>query len=513
MDRKRLLWALMFVLIGVGAGLLIAARFDISSTAQSQQAFRPQAQSSGASLEGMPMEDAVINVADRVGKAVVSITVEQVAKVKGGVRRFNFGRPNNDLPFNENDPFRRFFDEFFGEMPEREFKRMGVGSGVIIDAEGYILTNQHVVDEASKVTVILPDGREFKAEVKGQDSRSDLAVIKINAKNLPFAVLGDSDILKIGQWVVAIGNPFGLAVQNPEPTVTTGVISALHRTLGRTLGRDRNYNDLIQTDAAINPGNSGGPLVNLKGEVVGINVAIFSTSGGYQGIGFAVPVNSAKRVISRLIEGKNIEYGWLGVTVQNLSDDLAQYFGLKEKNGVLVAGVLKNGPAEKAGIKKGDILIRFDNKPVPTVKDLLSIVDKTEVNRKVKIQGVRDKKDLTFEVTIGTRPQDVEKQLQEEQTGTGEPGGVWRGLRVSDIDAPTARRFGIREKEGVVVMDVDSGSAADESDIVPGDVIMEMNRQKVRTKADFDRIAHAARGDVLLGLSRGFVVLKEGSEK
>jgi len=340
MKKNRILFGLA-ILIGLVIGLLIAIRFDISAPVQSQSTETKVNPSTPASLEGFNMEDAIINVANTTGKSVVSVSTEHTTKV-GGTKRYYFGSPFGESPFGEDDFFRRFFNDFFGEMPEREYKQLGLGSGVIIDPEGYILTNEHVIGGADKITVTLSDGRELKGEIKGVDQRSDLAIIKINARNLPVATLGDSSNLKIGQWVVAIGNPFGFALQNSEPTVTAGVISALHRSLGRGLSQDKDYNDLIQTDAAINPGNSGGPLVNLKGEVVGINVAIFSTSGGYQGIGFAIPVNNAKRVISRLIEGKKILYGWLGVTVQDLTDDLIKHFGLPDKNGALVAKVLEN---------------------------------------------------------------------------------------------------------------------------------------------------------------------------
>jgi len=509
MEARRIFRGSTLLFLGLGAGLLLAAQLNFSSLAQSAAA-------SAQSMEEYRIEDSVINVASSTGKAVVSITVEHVSKLAGrpGVRKFSFNSPDNQSPFAENDNFSRFFDDFLGELPEREYKQVGVGSGVIIDPQGYILTNQHVVDEADKLTVVLPDGREFKAEVKGQDPRSDLAIIKINAKNLPVAILGDSDNLKIGQWVVAIGNPFGTAMDNPEPTVTTGVISALHRALGKTLGRGRDYSDLIQTDAAINPGNSGGPLVNLKGEVVGINVAIFSTSGGYQGIGFAVPSNTAKRIVSRLIEGKNIEYGWMGVTVQDLSEDLAGYFGLSDKNGVLVSGVLKEGPAQKAGVKKGDIIKQFDSKAINSVKDLLTLVNKTEVGRKVKVTCLREKKEMVFEVAISSRPQDkdLSQQFGGEAQDQIQP-GVWRGLTVADLDSREAHKFNIRESEGVVVVDVKSNSPADGAGLIPGDVILEMNRQKVKDAEEFAKLAQGVKGDCLIVTARGFLVIKEASEK
>ncbi|MCM8780754.1 MAG: Do family serine endopeptidase [Candidatus Omnitrophica bacterium] len=453
------------------------------------------AQNPTFSAEPSSIEEAVVRVANTTGKAVVSISTEHTTKVRG--RRFYF-----DYPFGEDDFFRKFFEDFFGELPEREYKQIGLGSGVIIDPEGYILTNEHVVAEADKITVTLPDGREFRGELKGKDARSDLAIIKINARNLPVASLGDSDNLKIGQWVVAIGNPFGFALQNPEPTVTVGVISALHRSLGRSLSRQRDYNDLIQTDAAINPGNSGGPLVNLKGEVVGINVAIFSTSGGYQGIGFAIPINSAKRIISRLIEGKKILYGWLGVTVQDLSEDLAGHFGLSDRNGALIAKVMEDSPAQKAGIKEGDIIRKFDNQDINNVRELLNIVGRTEVGRKVKVIVIRDKKEVLLEVEVGQRPQDVEKIVSETSIR-------WRGLEVGPLDSEAAKRYRLEEKRGVVVIDVEPDSSADEAGIIPGDVISEINRRPVNSLSDYQKITQDLKGNALVRTSRGYFLIKE----
>lgn len=485
----------------LGSVLLTGLIFGFPS-AQSQNIAQER-----PALEGVGIEDAVTNVANTTGKAVVSISTEHTTKVKGG-RKFYFNQPFGESPFGDDESFRRFFNDFFGEMPDREYKQMGLGSGVIIDPEGYILTNEHVVGEADKITVTLSDGREFKGEIKGRDVRSDLSIIKINAHNLPVAALGSSDNLKIGQWVVAIGNPFGFALQNPEPTVTAGVISALHRSLGRTLSRDRDYNDLIQTDAAINPGNSGGPLVNLKGEIVGINVAIFSTSGGYQGIGFAIPVNSAKRIISRLIKGEKILYGWLGVTVQDLTEDLAKYFSLPDKNGVLVAKVLENGPAQKAGMKESDCITQLDNKPINNVRELLNLVAKTEVGRKVKVLVIRDKKPLTLEVVIGSRPEDIE----EKELATPSESPNWRGLEVEDLTPQNLQRFRVQEKKGVVIVDVEPNSAADEAHLIPGDVILEINRQAVKNSADYEKITRGLKGNALIRTNRGYFLVKESAQ-
>jgi serine protease Do len=497
MKRKFLLFS-PALLIGLVLGFTITLTSSAFSFAQSQET------SPNPSLEGFKMEDAVINVASTTGKAVVSISTEHTAKIRGGgSKRFYFNNsPSGDSPFGNDPAFGKFFDDFFGGTPDREYKQMGLGSGVIIDPEGYILTNEHVVEEADKITVTLPDGRSFKGEIKGKDARSDLAIIKINSSNLPVAPLGDSDNLKIGQWVVAIGNPFGFAMQNPEPTVTAGVIGALHRALGRTISRERDYNDLIQTDAAINPGNSGGPLVNLKGEVVGINVAIFSTTGGYQGIGFAMPVNNAKRIISKLIEGKKILYGWLGVTVQDLTEDLAKHFELTDKNGALVAGVLEKSPAQKAGIVEGDVIKQFDNTTINNVRELLIIVGKAEVGRKVKIVVMRDKKDLTLEAEIGERPQDLEK------IATSVSSQGWRGLEVEEINSDAARRFRIEEKKGVIIVNVEAGSLADDAGIIAGDVILEIDKQPVKNAADYEKLIKNVKGDCLVRTARGYFIIK-----
>ncbi|MDP2937667.1 MAG: PDZ domain-containing protein, partial [Candidatus Omnitrophota bacterium] len=297
---------------------------------------------------------------------------------------------------------------------------------------------------------------------------------------------------------------FAFAMQNPEPTVTAGVISALHRSLGRTLGRDRDYNDLIQTDAAINPGNSGGPLVNLRGEVVGINVAIFTTSGGYQGVGFAIPINNAKKIIAKLIEGKKIVYGWFGVTVQDLTDELAKYFGLPDKNGALVVSILENSPAQKAGIKESDIIKQFDNKAINNVRELLNAVGIAEVGRKVKVVVIREKKEITLEVEVGERPENLEEKVSAE-----EPSIKWRGLQVGELTPDIANRLGIEEKKGVVVVDIEPNSPADASGIIPGDVIIEINKQGVKNIPDYQRLTKGLKGDALIKTARGYFLVKK----
>lgn len=501
--KKKIIFVGIGLVTGVIIGLVVASKFDFSYYASAIESQAP--------LSTISLENAIEYVANSAGKAVVSISAERTEKVSGpAVRRYYFGSPQGGSPF-EDDFFRRFFEDFFGEMPEREYKQQGLGSGVIIDKEGYILTNEHVIGEADKITVTLPDGREFKAEVKGTDKRSDLAVIKINGHNFPVVPLGDSDSLKIGQWVVAIGNPFGFAIQNPEPTVTAGVVSALHRSLGRNVSRDRDYGDLIQTDAAINPGNSGGPLVNLKGEVVGINVAIFSTSGGYQGIGFAVPSNSAKRIISKLIEGKKIIYGWLGITVQGLDEKLVDYFGLTEKKGVVVAKVLDDSPAKKSGIKEGDIIIKFDNKETNNVNELLRVVGNAEAGKKVRVDLIRDKKPLSFSVEVGLRPENLE-EIDSRRYGYQDkeiPSDYWRGMLIAEITEELARRFRLDDREGVIITEVKPNSSADEAGLVEGDVILEINKTYIDSIVTYKKATKGLKGDILIRAARGFFVVKE----
>ncbi|MDD5729788.1 MAG: Do family serine endopeptidase [Candidatus Omnitrophica bacterium] len=454
----------------------------------------------GATFENIPLEDATIRVAQEVGKAVVSIGTEEVTKIP--TRRFEI--PFGSSPFGNDDEMRKFFRDFFGETPGREYKQMGLGSGVIIDAKGYILTNAHVIDNSDKITVTLADGRQFKGEVKGKDKRADLAIVKINALNLPVADLGDSGNLKIGQWVIAIGNPFGFALRNHEPTVTAGVVSALHRSLGMLPSSEGDYNDLVQTDAAINPGNSGGPLVNLKGEVIGINTAIFSTSGGYQGIGFAIPVNAAKRIIGRLIEGKKIIYGWLGVTVQDINEDLAKQFGLSDTKGALVANVLDNSPAKAGGILTGDVIRAINGHPVNDVRELLQSVEGLEVSRKADITVYRQGKTVELPVQITQRPENAENAV-----AAAAEAGTWRGLKVDDLTPENMQKYQVQEKKGVVVTEVEPGSPADDAGLVAGDVIMEINKAKVNNLSDYQKITAGLKGNVLIRTLRGFLVVKE----
>ncbi|MCM8774054.1 MAG: Do family serine endopeptidase [Candidatus Omnitrophica bacterium] len=442
------------------------------------------------------LESLSIKVANEIGKSVVSIKATVKQKV---IRRFYYNSPQGGI---EEEFFRRFFEDFFGQIPQ-EFGRVSVGSGVIIDRDGYILTNVHVVSDADEVKVVLYDGRELKATVKGIDPRTDLAVIKINAKDITVAKLGDSDKLKIGQFVFALGNPFGISTNyaNAQPTVTFGVISALHRFLPGAEGRD-SLDDLIQTDAAINPGNSGGPLVNLDGEVVGINIAIITRSGGHEGIGFAIPINKAKLVLGKLVKGEKVLYGWLGVNIQDLNQDLRNYFGIKEQEGVIVVRVFKNSPAEKAGLKEGDLILSFDNKKVTDTRELIKLVSITEVNKIVPLKIIRDGKEQNLEIKIGARPDDLSSIETVERT-------FFRGMEVEDLTSFWKNKFNIKGEEGVVIVNIEQDSSAERAGLAVGDVITIIGNRRVRNKEDFERAISNLQGDCLVKTNRGFFVLKE----
>lgn len=448
--------------------------------------------------EGEDITTAIEKVAEKVGPAVVSIKTAM----------FEHAYPYNSR--GELDSFDQFFEEFFGMSPRTEQRRSGLGSGVIIDKQGYILTNEHVVRGAHAITVMLSDGRSFNAELQGIDQRSDLAVIKISAPDLPVAPLGNSDQLKIGQWLIAIGNPFGHMLDDPAPTVTTGVVSALHRALPRNSRRDSDYSDLIQTDAAINPGNSGGPLVNTRGEVIGINVAIFSTSGGYQGIGFAIPVNYAKALIEQVTTGKAFQSGWIGVVVQDIDYRLAQYFGLTSREGVLALKILDQSPAQIAGIKEGDIILTLNGVKVRNSDSLIRYINNSEIGREMKLKLLRDKKEIEIPITIANRPSAEPIKKKSPPLGTTTPANRnWRGLEVQELSETAGSFATIEGRRGVIVSRVVTGSPAQMAGIKEGDIILSINKNPISTVSDYQRVTAGISGSSLLRTSRGYAVIEE----
>ena len=409
---------------------------------------------------------AFVEVAKKVQPAVVNITTEKTVTMRP------WDRYGED--FFKGSPFEDFF-KGFGFSPrekgkEYRHKQKSGGSGVIVDKEGYILTNNHVVEDTDKIKVRLNDGREFTATLKGQDSRTDLAVLNIKAKDLPVATLGDSDKLEVGEWAIAIGSPFGL-----DHTVTVGVISAKGRS-GLGTG---NYEDFIQTDASINPGNSGGPLINIDGEVVGINAMIIQPGTG---IGFAIPINTAKQILNDLIKQGKVVRPWLGISVQDLTPEMAEQFQVKEKEGVLVAQVHQGTGAEKAGLASGDVIKSVDDKAIKNTNELIKEIQKKKVGQKVKLNVARDGKPMTIEITTTTMPDKPEavkeKEIEEKL-----------GARVQELTPQLSARYRISSeiKRGVVVIGIEEGSPADDMGLQEGDVILEINRKKIETTKDFEK--------------------------
>ncbi len=408
---------------------------------------------------GLPSLAGLVNEAK---PSIVNISTTAVIRGPGG--QGPMMGPNNPFKDFFGDDF---FDKFFGNGGRREYKQRSLGSGFVIDKEGYILTNNHVVEKATTIKVKLSDEKEYDAKIIGRDPKTDIALIKIDVKqSLPVAVLGDSEVLQVGDWVVAIGNPFGL-----EHTVTAGIVSAKSRIIGAGP-----YDQFIQTDASINPGNSGGPLLNLKGEVVGINTAIVS---GGQGIGFAIPINVAKDMLSQLKTRGKVARGWLGVVIQKMTPEIAKSFGLKESEGALVADVMDQSPADKAGIKRGDVIISYNGKKIKDNETLPRLVAATEIGAKAKIVLIRDKKQMEVSVVIG--------ELQEEGLRASKKTEIEKdlGLVVQDITAEIAKHLNLKDKKGVIVTDVIPGSPAQEADIRSGDVIREIGRKPVRSVAEF----------------------------
>jgi serine protease Do len=412
------------------------------------------------------------------------VNISTVKVIKGGEEREPM------TPFGPQDPFRDFFDRFFRDQMPREFKQQSLGTGFIIDKDGFILTNNHVVEKTDEIKVRMSDDKEYVAKIIGRDPKTDLALIKIEPDHsLTPLPMGDSDKLEVGEWVIAIGNPFGLG-----NTVTAGIVSAKYRQIG--MG---SYENFIQTDASINPGNSGGPLLNTKGEVIGINTAIFTRSGGSVGIGFAIPINMAKDLLPQLKKGKVVR-GWLGVMIQAITPELQEKLDLKDEKGALVADVTAGGPADKAGIKRGDVIVSFDGRAIEEMKDLPYIVASTPVGKEVTVEVIRKGRMEQVQVKIGELEAEKETPEQVEEKPN-------LGLTVHELTPELAGGYGLSETSGLVVVAVEGNSPAADAGIRPGDLILEIDQVPMKDLDQFNKkISSYKDGDTVL-----FLVKRRGT--
>jgi serine protease Do len=479
---RRVRTSLLIIVLALIVGFIFFGNYR-NFNQDSGAAFIEDKGSHGPSSFHLP--ENIPDLVKMVKPAVVNISTTTIVKYK---------RPNYRSPFGR-DPFEDFFKDFFGRLPRGQ-KRKSLGSGFIVTGDGYILTNNHVVQRADEITVRLHDEKEFKAEVIGTDPKTDIALIKIEAgENLPHVTLGDSAALEVGAWVVAIGNPFGLS-----HTVTTGIVSAKGRVIG-----SGPYDDFIQTDASINPGNSGGPLFNLKGEVVGINTAIVQ---GGQGIGFAIPVNIGRNVFTQLKVTGKVVRGFLGVYIQKITPDMAESIGLKGTDGVIVTQVIEDSPAEKSGLKQGDVITQFEGKKVHDPHELPSLVASTAPGKRANLTVVRDGKKKKLTVKIGELKEGAGTKF-----GTDVIGEL--GVAVQDISEEVAKHLNIENREGVIVTGVEEGSPADDVGIKGQDIIRQVNRVSIKGLDEFRNALKKVKKEknVLFLIERGkmrmFVVLKK----
>ncbi|MCX5836751.1 MAG: DegQ family serine endoprotease [Deltaproteobacteria bacterium] len=474
-NKKTFIMFLMAVLIGffiVSLVEVLRSSFFVPVGPDVQTA------SAVSQTDGVRAPGSFADLAEKLKPAVVNISTTKTIRSGRGGQRTPFG----GSPFWGDD----FFERFFGDIPRREFKQRSLGSGFIISTDGYIFTNNHVVEQADKILVKLSTGREYEAKIIGKDSKTDLALIKIKpGESLPVADIGDSEKLRVGDWVIAIGNPFGL-----EQTVTAGIVSAK----GRVIGAGP-YDNFIQTDASINPGNSGGPLFNMEGKVIGINTAIVAQG---QGIGFAIPINMAKVILPDLKSKGKVTRGWLGVSVQDITEDIAKNLKLKDINGALISDIFKGDPADRAGLRTGDIIIEVNGKKIKDSHELLIMIATFHVGDKIEIKVWRDAQEKIFYVIVAERKGQPEVASSRESMENF-------GMTVQDITPEIAQYLGIASKNGVIVVDVKDGSPADEKGIQPQDIILQVNKAKISSVKDYTKemSKKSAKNNILFLVKRG----------
>jgi len=484
--RQMFRFGIVFVIMGVIIGFIIAGGFDLTreigaNPPQNQADALQSGSSTGIeALEGL--STAFANVADQVNPSVVTIFTETIIKQRQS--------PFFQFPFEEffGEDFQKYFQS--PQVPEREQKQYGLGSGVIVSADGIIITNNHVVEGADNIKIRLIDEKEYNAEIKGVDPRTDLAIIKIDAgDDLPYLKIGDSEKARVGEWVLAIGSPLSPELAH---TVTSGIISAKGRSGIFDSGQ---YEDFIQTDAAINPGNSGGALVNLRGDLIGINTAIASRTGGFMGIGFAIPSNLAQKVMNDILQKGKVVRGWLGVIIQDVNPEIASALDLKTPTGALISSVQEDSPAEKAGLKSEDVVIKFNGKAIKNSRELSNLVAAAEPNNEIVLIVLRQGKEKEIKVKLAERPEDQQTITQVQ------PKAVEKvGIEVADITAELIQKYELKvKKDGVVITAVEQNSLASQSGLRPGDVILKINRKDVRNVSEYnDLINDIKTGDTLL---------------
>ncbi len=490
--KKR--YAILMIIVGIIIGLGISVKFDWLDGVNANNGYYIEDKTSTSIYKDFSKP--FVEAAKKVSPATVYIYTEKVIKTTRDSRN-----PFSD----EDDPFRDFFgDEFFERFfgpglrsPQREQPLKSLGSGIIVSPEGYIITNNHVVENADLIKIKINDTREYEAKLIGADKKSDIAILKIEGKELPYAKLGDSDKLEVGEWIIAIGNPFGLS-----HTVTSGIISAI----GRNNVGISDYEDFIQTDCSINPGNSGGPMINLSGHVIGINTAIFSKSGGNQGIGFAIPINMVKKIMTDLIENKGkVRRGYLGVSIQTVTDVIAEKYGLeKNKRGVLISQVFDNSPADKGGIKENDIIVEFDGIEITDSNKLRNVVAAVQINKNVSVKLLRDGVEKTVYVTIIEQPESFD------MASSGAEGTLYSdktlGMTVETLTPDLSEKYGYNENiRGVIITEIKRGALAEQSGLRRGDIILELDRIKITNIKDFNKAIEKNKSskNILIKLQRG----------